>query len=517
VSQTDLNAHARRLEGVNLRHLVDSDPDRSASLIIRHGGIELDASKQRLDGSAWTALVDHAEARGLQAQRDGLLSGEIVNATEGRPALHTAYRHGARIDGRAAAALVDRTQAETRAFAEQVRSGAFRPSGRPIERVVNIGIGGSDLGPRLVADALADHVTSGPELRFVASLDPSDLRHALKGADPETLLFVIASKSFSTQETLMCGEAARDWLSGQIGADQAGAHFVAASAAPEKAKAFGIDPRFVFDFPDWVGGRYSVWSAVGLSLEIGLGPEVFAQFRAGAQSMDQHFATAPLAENLPVAKALIDFWNRAVLGYPARCVAAYSARLAKLADYFQQLEMESLGKSVTVDGDPAEFAGGALVWGGVGTEIQHSFFQWLHQGGDIVPVDFVGLARHFSSSDPRERALAANMAAQGAALLSGRSVDPAAEPDLFTHKSMPGGRVSSTLLLDDLTPHTFGGLLALHEHKVFVESVLYGINPFDQWGVELGKVLTSGILRGELSGYDASTKAMLARTGLAAS
>lgn len=513
MSQTDLRAHADRLSATPLRDLVDQGTSRANALITREGGIELDASKQRLDEAAWQALLAHAEAMDLDGRKRALLSGGIVNATEGRPALHMAYREGADVPGSDAEALVTRTQAETRAFSEQVRSGAFAPSGKPISRVVNIGIGGSDLGPRLVADALADHVTSGPELRFVASLDPSDLRHAVAGADPEAVLFIIASKSFSTQETLMSGEAARDWLAGHIGADRAGAHFAAASAAPDKAKAFGIDPKYVFDFPDWVGGRYSVWSAVGLSLEIGLGPDIFAAFRSGAQAMDRHFATAPLAANLPVVKGLIDFWNRDVLGYPSRCVAAYSSRLGKLADYFQQLEMESLGKSVTRDGKPGPTPGGALVWGGCGTEIQHSFFQWLHQGKDVVPVDFIGLARHFASDNPRERALAANMAAQGAALLDGRKVDPAAEPELAAHKSMPGGRVSSTLLLDDLTPETLGGLIALQEHKVFVESVLYDINPFDQWGVELGKVLTSGILRGDVASYDASTRSLLERTG----
>lgn len=514
MSSPRLKSQAERLRDTSLRKLADSAPKDA---VIRHGGIELDASKQRLDASAWSELIAHARDMDLDTHRETLLSGGVVNATEGRPALHMAYREGANIPGSAEAALVTRTQAETRGFAARVRSGDYQPSGKPIQRVVNIGIGGSDLGPRLVADALSEFITDGPEMRFVASLDPSDLKLAVHGADPERVLFVIASKSFSTQETLMSGEAARAWLSGHIGADRAGAHFAAASAAPDKAAAFGIDPALVFDFPDWVGGRYSVWSAVGLSLEIGLGPDVFARFRTGARAMDQHFATAPLDRNLPVAKGLIDFWNRAVLGYPSRCVAAYSARLGKLADYFQQLEMESLGKSVSREGAPSQTPGGALVWGGCGTEIQHSFFQWLHQGTDVVPVDFIGIGRHFASDDPRERALAANMAAQGAALLDGRQVDPAKEPALASHKSMPGGRVSSTLLLDDLTPETLGGLIALHEHKVFVESVLYGINPFDQWGVELGKVLTKGILDGEISDYDVSTRALLARSGFSTS
>ncbi len=509
---TELKSHADRLRAARLADLV-AEPGRHDALVFDQAGVELDLTKQRLDPAALGALVDAAEQRGLGARRDALLSGGIVNPTEGRPALHMAYREGANIAGSDQASLVERTQAETRAFAERVRSGDYRPSGEAIERVVNIGIGGSDLGPRLVADALALHGGSGPEMRFVASLDPSDLELALAGADPRRVLFVVASKSFSTQETLMSAEAARDWLAGEIGGEASGAHFIAASAAPDKATAFGIDEDLVFDFPDWVGGRYSVWSAVGLSLEIGLGPDAFAAFRAGARAMDQHFATAPLGENLPVIKGLVDYWNRAVMGYPSRCVAAYSARLGKLADYFQQLEMESLGKSVDEAGAPSGTPGGALVWGGAGTEIQHSFFQWLHQGPDTVPVDFIGIRRHFASADPRERALAANMAAQGAALLAGRQVDPAAEPELAAHKSMPGERGSSTLLLEDMQPGPLGALIALHEHKVFVESVLYGINPFDQWGVELGKVLTKGILDGEVSSYDASTQALLKRTG----
>ncbi len=514
VLTSDLAAHAERLGKVSLRTLADSGETRSNRLLARAAGIEFDASKQRLDEAALNALFKAAREAGLEEQRDKLLSGGVVNPTEDRPALHMAYRHGARISGTPEAELVDRTQAQTRAFAETVRSGDYAPSGLPIARVINIGIGGSDLGPRLVADALSDLAGDGPELRFVASLDPSDLKQAVSGAEPEAILFVVASKSFSTQETLMSAEAARDWLEGHVGPERAGAHFVAASAAPDKARAFGIAPEHVFDFPDWVGGRYSVWSAVGLALEIGLGPDLFEDFRAGARDMDAHFAVAPLEENIPVLKGLIDVWNRVALGYPSRCVAAYSARLGKLADYFQQLEMESLGKSVTLDNRPGPTPGGALVWGGNGTEIQHSFFQWLHQGRDVVPVDFIGIARHFASSDPRERALAANMAAQGAALLDGRQVDPEAEPLLAAHKSMPGGRPSNTLLLDDLSARTLGALIALHEHKVFVESVMYEINPFDQWGVELGKVLTKGILDGEISEYDASTRALLARTGL---
>lgn len=514
VLTSDIAAHAERLGKASLRTLADSGETRSNRLLAKAAGIELDASKQRLDEQALNALFRAAREAGLEERRDRLLSGAVVNPTEDRPALHMAYRNGARISGTPEAELVNRTQAQTRAFAQTVRSGEYAPAGKPVARVVNIGIGGSDLGPRLVADALSDLAGDGPELRFVASLDPSDLKHAVSGADPEAILFVVASKSFSTQETLMSAEAARDWLEGHVGSERAGAHFVAASAAPDKARAFGISPEHVFDFPDWVGGRYSVWSAVGLALEIGLGPDLFEDFRAGARDMDAHFAVAPLEENLPVLKGLIDVWNRVALGYTSRCVAAYSARLGKLADYFQQLEMESLGKSVTLDNRPGPTPGGALVWGGNGTEIQHSFFQWLHQGKDVVPVDFIGIARHFASDDPRERALAANMAAQGAALLDGRQVDPKDEPLLAAHKSMPGGRPSNTLLLDDLSARTLGALIALHEHKVFVESVMYQINPFDQWGVELGKVLTKGILDGEISEYDASTRALLARTGL---
>ena len=510
-----LIAHARRLAGARIRELMTLDPERADALLISHAGIELDASKQRLDRASIAALAAYLESAGFDARREALLTGGVVNTSEQRPALHMAYRHGAQIQGSEAADLVDRSQAQTRAFALQVRSGQFKPAGKAVARVVNIGIGGSDLGPRLVADALAGQARTGPELRFIASLDPSDLEQAVAGADPESLLFIIASKSFATQETLMTAQAARAWMAGHVGADRAGQHFIAASAARDKAVGFGIDPDHVFEFPDWVGGRYSVWSAVGLSLEIGLGPDVFAAFRDGARSMDEHFATAPLARNLPVMKALIDFWNRGVLGYSSRCVAAYSARLGLLPGYLQQLEMESLGKSVTAEGQAAAMPGGALVWGGCGTEVQHSFFQWLHQGGDVTPVDFIGIARHFASADPRERVLAANMAAQGAALLDGRQLPPGDDAALAAQKSMPGGRVSSVLLLDDLTPGIFGALLALHEHKVFVESVLYGINPFDQWGVELGKVLTKGILDGELSGYDASTRAMLARTGFA--
>ena len=305
-----LKQHASRLAGVSLRELVDGRDASQPGWIARAAGLELDLTKERLDAAALAALIDRAVTLGLEAQREKLLGGEVVNGTEGRPALHMAYRQGARIDGSAEADLVTRTQGETEAFARRVRSGAYAPSGKPITRVINIGIGGSDLGPRLVADALAEYAEGGPEMRFVASLDPSDLRAATSGADPEATLFVVASKSFSTQETLMSAEAARDWARDHVGAERAGAHFVAASAAPDKATAFGIDPALVFDFPDWVGGRYSVWSAVGLALEIGLGPDVFKAFRAGAQTLDAHFATAPLGENLPVQGNAFEFNRR---------------------------------------------------------------------------------------------------------------------------------------------------------------------------------------------------------------
>ncbi|MEO1039931.1 MAG: glucose-6-phosphate isomerase [Pseudomonadota bacterium] len=503
--------HALRLIDEDLSALVRQPRDTRLTAGAAH--IHLDARKQRLDGPALDALFALLEASGFSAWRDRLLTGAAVNETEARPALHPALRDPSRLTEQAVADALRAARSATREFAEA----CARPdvlNGHPVRRVVNIGIGGSDLGPRLVSDALKAFSREDVELRFVSNLDPADLDDALEGADPQTTLVCITSKSFTTQETLLNARAARYWLARRLGEAGADARLAAATANPQRAEAFGVAPDRIFAFADGVGGRYSLWSAAGLCLEIALEPNVFDRLLAGAAEMDRHFTEAPAEANLPVLKALIDVWNRVGLKRASRCVAVYSSRLERLAAYLQQLEMESLGKGVTRTGEPlADEACGALVWGGRGCDVQHSFFQWLHQGLDEAPVDFVGVEALARQDDPRAAALAANMVAQGAALLDGRI----AEGEFAEHRSMPGGRASSTLLLDDLTPEALGALIALHEHKVFVESLIYGLNPYDQWGVELGKTLANAILSGDQDGFDPSTRALMARLQLGGS
>lgn len=505
-----LDPHARRLGETSLAELVGRDRERDASLVVEGAGLMLDARKQRLDASAWSALLDLASGSDLAERRSALFSGGIVNETERRPALHPGLRNPDRLTDGDLAGRIRAAREATSRFA--MRAGERDVlAGHPVRRVVNIGIGGSDLGPRFVYDALKADRRAGMEARFVSNLDPADLDDALEGADPQTTLFCVVSKSFTTQETLMNAQAARAWLVEQVGEEGANIRFCAATAAPDKARAFGIDPAQIFPFEDGVGGRYSVWSAAGLALEIALGPEAFEAFLAGARAMDDHFYDAPTESNLPVVKALIDVWNRAGLKRLSRCVAAYSSRLERLPAYLQQLEMESLGKSVTREGRPLEAdRGGQLVWGGRGSDVQHSFFQWLHQGVDDAPVDFIALKSLAQSEDPRAQALTANLLAQGAALMQGQD----GTGELAAHKAMAGGRVSSTLLLDALTPQTLGALIALHEHKVFVEATLYRLNPYDQWGVELGKQLARDIAIGDVSVLDPATRDLIDRLGL---
>lgn len=507
--QDALADHALRLLEADLAEL--SRAPRDARLTASGPHLFLDARKQRLDGPALDALFALLGDARFETWRERLLTGAIVNETESRAALHTALRDSSRLtDGRTAASL-RAARAATATFAEAcMREDVL--DGHPVRRVINIGIGGSDLGPRLVHDALKAYRREGVELRFVSNLDPADLEDALEGADPETTLVCITSKSFTTQETRLNANAARAWLSRHLGEAGANARLAASTANPERARDFGVAPARVFAFAGGVGGRYSLWSAAGLCLEIAYGPEVFDRLLAGAAAMDGHFASAPVEHNLPVLKALIDVWNRTGLKRASRCVAVYSSRLERLPAYLQQLEMESLGKSVTRAGAPlAEGGCGALVWGGRGSDVQHSFFQWLHQGLDEAPVDFVAIASLVRSADPRAKALGANLAAQGAALLDGA----AGAGEHAAHRAMPGGRASTTMLIDDLSPQALGALIALHEHKVFVEALLYGLNPFDQWGVELGKTLANAILAGDVSGFDPSTRDLLNRLDLA--
>lgn len=506
--ETGVKAIARTQSDVQMADLLDDDV-RDDALQFEAAGLYLDLRRQKIDLSGWRVLLDQAERLKVSEKIAQLFAGEIVNGTEQRPALHPACRNPALLgDALAGAALVE-TRKKTRAFADLVG----RPNvldGHPVRRIVNIGIGGSDLGPRFVYDALKAYRREGIETRFVSNLDPADLDDALEGADAETTLILVISKSFTTQETLMNARAARSWIIERLGEAGVAPRFAAATACPDKAREFGLEDARIFPFPDGVGGRYSLWSAAGLALEVGLGADVFDRLLAGARAMDEHVTTTPLARNMPVAKALVDVFNRAGRGLPSRCVAAYSSRLERLASYLQQLEMESLGKSVNNEGGPlGESHCGPLVWGGRGSDLQHSVFQWLHQGLDEAPVDFIAIADH-GREDERVRALNANLAAQGAALTHGRT----GEGELAAHTRIVGGRASATFVMETLSPETLGALLALHEHKVFVEALFYGLNPFDQWGVELGKSLARSILSGDMAGFDAPARELTHRLGL---
>jgi glucose-6-phosphate isomerase len=502
-------ARDRRIEG-----LFAAEPERLPRLTLAAAGVEIDLSKQPWSLGDLDTMLNLARAAGVEAARDRLFAGEIVNVTEGRPALHMALRapDGAdwRADGQPVSREVEATRAAMRAFCDAVRTGEKQSAaGKPFRAIVHIGIGGSDLGPRLIWEALRP-LDPLIELRFVANVDPAELAQALTGLDPAETMVVTVSKTFTTLETLTNAEAARAWLRAALG-PAADSHLVAVSAAPEKAQAFGVPADQVFGFWDWVGGRYSIWSAVGLSCAAALGYEVFARFHAGAAAMDEHFRAAPLGANAPVLLALAHVFNRNGLGRPIRAVVPYAQRLRLFAAFLQQLEMESNGKRVTAAGQPAPHATAASVFGDAGTNGQHAFFQLLHQGTDIIPVDIVAV-REGSEGDPKAQTkLLANAVAQAEALMVGR---PAAEtPD--PQRAFPGNRPSSFLLLERLDPERLGALIALYEHKTFVEGVLWRINSFDQWGVELGKTLALRVL-GELEGgpagaHDPSTAALIAR------
>lgn len=505
----DLAADADRLSQSDMADLM-AEPGRDAALQISAPNLSLDARRQRLDLAAWSALQAVAQSADAPGRLAAIARGDIVNPTEGRASLHVACRNPDRLTDPALADRLRQARARTRAFCEPLTA-PDALDGAPVRRIVNIGIGGSDLGPRMVYDALKAFRRPGIEARFVSNLDPADLDDALEGAEPATTLILVVSKSFTTQETLMNALAAREWLRDGVGEAGSNARFAAATAAPDKAAEFGIAPERIFPFEDGVGGRYSLWSPAGLSLEAGLGPTVYDRLLDGARAMDDHALSEPLASNAAIAKGLIDAWNRAVRGCPARCVVAYSSRLERLPAYLQQLEMESLGKSVTASGDqlPASHSG-ALVWGGRGSDLQHSVFQWLHQGQDESPVDFIALDDAALAADPRGRALNANLAAQGAALTSGRT----GAGEFAAHRAIAGGRASTTLVLDGLTPDSLGALIALHEHKVAVEASLYGVNPFDQFGVELGKDLARALLSGDGASLDGPARDLAARLGV---
>jgi glucose-6-phosphate isomerase len=521
-----LGAHAEAVSGLHLRDIFAADPDRGERLHAEVAGLYVDYAKQRVTGETLGLLVALAEEAGLRSRIDAMFRGEHVNSTEDRPALHTALRlpRAAElvVDGQDVVGDVHAVLDHMATFADAVRSGRWLGhTGRPVRSVVNVGIGGSDLGPAMAYDALRAYADRGLDLRFVSNVDGTALAEALRGLDPAETLFVVASKTFTTVETMTNARSAREWLVGALGHDDAvSSHFVAVSTNLDEVARFGIDPANAFAFWDWVGGRYSMGSAIGLTTMIAIGSERFGQLLAGFRAMDEHFAAAPLAENVPALLGLLSVWNTTFLGARSLAVLPYDQYLARFPAYLQQLVMESNGKSVTLDGARVAYETCPVVWGEPGTNGQHSFHQMLHQGTQIVPADIVVFCRSLNPSGRHHDLLVANALAQAEALAFGRTADEVradgVADDLVPHRVFEGNRPTTVVMGEELTPFALGALVALYEHAVFTQGVVWGVDSFDQWGVELGKRLADRIAGetagdDEPSGHDSSTSALLRR------
>ena len=527
----DVLAHAQRLRGTRIDALFAADAARVAGFSCEAAGLRLDYSKQLIDAPAYAALLKLAEQQRLGDWIARMFAGQTVNLTEHRAALHIALRNDEGppilVDGQDVMPQVREVLARIDAFANAVREGDFHGyTGQPIRDVVNIGIGGSDLGPRMVCETLAPFI-DGPQPHFVSNVDGAQLSAVLAGLDPATTLFVITSKMFTTQETLANARAARAWLADALGEAAVPRHFVAVSTHRAEVEAFGIDASRMFEFWDWVGGRYSLWSAVGLSIALALGPQRFRALRDGAHAMDEHFRSAPLAHNLPVALGLLAVWNNNFLGAASQVVVPYAQRLQRFVAWLQQLEMESNGKRIDRDGQPVGYATTPALWGDVGTNAQHAFFQMLHQSPAVHAVDFILPIAADHPLAAQQRILIANCLAQSAALMRGKDeatvraelqargmrADEAASA--APHRVFPGNRPSNTLLLPRLDAWHLGALLAAYEHRTFVQAALWNINAFDQWGVELGKQIAREVLAalegGSDEGFDPSTRALIGR------
>ncbi|NKF23278.1 glucose-6-phosphate isomerase [Solimonas marina] len=508
-----LSAHAARFADVRIADLFAADPQRAQHYVCEDVGIYLDYSKQRANHETLDLLFSFARQQGLDAWRTRLFGGEHVNNTENRAALHMALRAPRVADFRDAGRRVGDEVQDVRermaAFAERVRDGEWRgATGKRITDIVNIGIGGSDLGPRLVCSALSPAI-DGPRPHFVANVDGAELHQTLSRLRPETTLFVVVSKTFATQETLANALHARAWLISSLDIEATAQHFVAVSTNEEAVSAFGIAPDNMFGFWDWVGGRYSLWSAVGLTAMVALGPRRFDALLRGAHAMDTHFRRTPLEHNLPVLLGLLAVWNHNFLGCASHVMAPYAQRLSLFSDWAQQLEMESNGKGVTRDGLPVDFQTTPVLWGNVGSNAQHAYFQMLHQGPAVHAVDFILPVFADHPFRDMHRKLTANCFAQASALMRGKTADEVREElqakglegdaleAAIPHRVFPGNRPSNMLLIPRIDAFHLGALLALYEHRTFVESVLWGINAFDQWGVEFGKQLTKRLLESE--------------------
>ncbi|MDB5065912.1 MAG: glucose-6-phosphate isomerase [Chloroflexi bacterium] len=522
-----LERHHAEIAGRHLRDLFAADPDRGERLTAEAAGIHLDYSKNRVTDETIRLMLALAEESGLPERREMMFRGEHINVSEDRPALHVALRMPRErtlvVDGVDVVAEVHQVLDRMSALADAVRSGRWTGhTGRRIRTVVNVGIGGSDLGPVMAYEALRHYSDRDLGFRFVSNVDATDLVEATRGLAAEETLFIISSKTFGTLETLTNATSARRWVVDQLGDESAVArHFVAVSTNAERVAAFGIDTANMFGFWDWVGGRYSMDSAIGLSTMIAVGPDRFRELLAGFHDMDEHFRAAPLGENLPVLMALLGVWYRDLFGAQTVAVLPYDQYLKRFPAYLQQLTMESNGKHVTLEGLPVDYDTGAVYWGEPGTNGQHSFYQLIHQGTTLVPVDLIGFGRSLNPLGEHHDVLSSNVFAQAEALAFGRTADQVraeGSPErVVPHRVMEGNRPSNVLLAERLTPRLLGSLVALYEHSVFTQGVIWGIDSFDQWGVELGKVLAVRIL-GELQSpdppdlsHDSSTNALIRR------
>jgi glucose-6-phosphate isomerase len=522
-----LASHHRKIAKKHLREFFAEDPARGTRLTLEAAGLYLDYSKNRVSDKTMKLLVELAEDRGLADKIDAMFRGDRINATENRAVLHVALRapRGQQIalDGVDVVPGVHEVLDRMAAFSEQVRNGRWRGwTGQRIRHVVNIGIGGSDLGPVMAYEALRHYSQRDLDMRFVSNVDSTDLVEATRGLDPAQTLFIVSSKTFTTLETMTNAKAARDALVAQLGSEDAVArHFVAVSTNAEGVAKFGIAPDNMFGFEDWVGGRYSMDSAIGLSTMIAIGPANFRAMLDGFHEMDEHFRSAPLAQNLPVLMGLLSLWNNDFFGFSTLAVLPYEQYLKRFPAYLQQLAMESNGKHVTLDGEAVKADTSPIVWGEPGTNGQHSFYQLIHQGTRIVPCDFIGFCTALAPIGGQHDLLMANLIAQAEALAFGKTAkqveDEGVAPELVPHRVFEGNRPSNTILVDALTPESLGKLVALYEHSVFTQGAIWDIDSFDQWGVELGKQLASKVIP-ELQSphdpeltHDSSTNALIRR------
>ncbi|HEY8118939.1 MAG TPA: glucose-6-phosphate isomerase [Methylophilaceae bacterium] len=531
-----LNDHYKDISHLHMRDLFAQDENRFAKFSLKFDDLLLDYSKHRITDQTLPLLFELARGSGIESWRERMFSGEKINFTENRAVLHTALRNRSNtpvlVDGKDVMPEVNRVLAQMRSFTERVRSGAWKGySGKAITDVVNIGIGGSDLGPVMVCTALKPYAQAGLNAHFVSNIDGTHLAQTLEQCNPETTLFIVASKTFTTQETMTNARSARTWFM-RAAKDEAhiAKHFVALSTNQKAVSAFGIDTNNMFEFWDWVGGRYSLWSAIGLSIALYIGMDNFEELLAGGHEMDNHFRTAPLEENMPVIMALIGIWYNNFFHVDSLAILPYDQGLARLPAYLQQADMESNGKFIDRNGECVSCKTGPIIWGEPGTNGQHAFYQLIHQGNKLIPCDFMmPLTSHYAIGEngiEHHKILLANMFAQTKALMQGKTADEVREElvsqgmsgeeleKLIPHRVFAGNRPTTSLLFDKLTPRTLGKIIALYEHKIFVQGIIWQINSFDQWGVEFGKQIAQKIFpqlisRQNISEYDSSTNGLI--------